>query len=371
MRSAATMPPAAEEVLRRARYVPIQRLGHGGMAEVWLARAQGPDGFQKEVAIKFPHGAFAEDPGFRARFLREARLMAQMSHANIAQVFELIDRDGCLAMVMEYVRGPSLRALLTAERSGLPVAIACTIAAELACGLAYAHDLRGPDGTSLGLVHRDVSPGNCVLSLDGEVKLIDFGIAAVDRELTQGGVVKGKLAYMSPEQTRNDRLDARSDLFALGALLYELLTGAPAFDGEDDAVIIDRLRRGETIPLRRRVADLSVELEEAVHTALAPEAGDRFADALAFRQALRPFTQGLGAPELGHFIRSRARDLPGSVPAEPTRAVTQQVDDGDIAALTDARVSSGGAWGFWLALTFLLAPLVLGGITFVLWSLVR
>jgi serine/threonine-protein kinase len=211
------------------------------MAEVWRAEVEGPGGVRKEVALKLVRAGVGAAE-FGRMLVAEARLAARLTHANVVQVFELIEEGGRHAIAMELVRGRDLGRVLErcreqGVRLGLPRAV--LIAAEVAKGLAYAHRL-SEAGVSLGLVHRDVSPHNVLVSFEGEVKLADFGIAraASLAGLTDPGVVKGKLAYMAPEQARGDPLDARADVFSLGVILWELCTGRRLFARETEAAAL-------------------------------------------------------------------------------------------------------------------------------------
>src|SRR5690606_6467440 len=229
-----------------ARYRLGRRLAAGGMAEVYVGSAVGAGGFTRAVAIKrvLPH--LAHDVCYQALFLREARRMAAVHHPNVVEVLDLGAYDGVPCMVLELVDGENLRALLkAADREGRPLSLAeaVYITAEVAAGLAQAHAARKDDGTPLCLVHRDVNPTNILISSTGEVKLADFGVAwAADGEAHEEGVVKGKPGYLAPEQARVERPVHRSDVFLLGLLLHELLTGTRLFKGLSFAQAINRIR---------------------------------------------------------------------------------------------------------------------------------
>src|SRR5215472_17426328 len=198
------------------------------MAEIFLAQSHGPEGFEKQVVIKRIRSALADDPSFVQMFIAEARVASKLNHANVVHIFDFDEHEDSYYLAMEYVRGKSLaevsRRVRTLGKSFPPV-LAAQVALEVARGLAYAHRLT-EHGQSLGLVHRDVTPHNVLLSFDGAVKLTDFGIAKAEGRATTSGMLKGKFAYMSPEQARGDGVDARTDVFALGVTLWELLTGA-------------------------------------------------------------------------------------------------------------------------------------------------
>jgi serine/threonine-protein kinase len=254
------------------------------MAEVFAAKLQGPAGFEKDVAVKRILPRLAHDPIFLERFLNEARLAARLSHPNIVQIFELGHDGTDHYIVMEAVRGKSLRALqerLDEVHEVMPANVAVHIAQGLCAGLAHADE-------QLKLIHRDVSPHNVLLSFDGAVKLIDFGIARVRSgdQLTQVGQVLGKVRYLSPEQAQNKPLDARADIFAVGVVLYEMLTGRHPFNGKDPEQIMRRLTSGRRKPLRELAPDVSPELEAVVDKALAVDVEKRFESAREMGAAL-------------------------------------------------------------------------------------
>ena len=233
---------------RLGQYEIVRRLAYGGMAEVLLARLTGADGFSREVVIKRVLPQYAVHDEFISMFRDEARITARLSHGNIAQVVELGEEGGRFYLVLEYVDGPSLAAVLAelgrrSERLSLRESV--HVAVEIARALDYAHAVRGADGQPLELVHRDVTPSNILVSREGLVKLADFGIARARARLTPtqagAGVLKGKLAYMAPEAILHGRVDARSDLFALGIVIWEMLTGRPAFASEIEAQVILRV----------------------------------------------------------------------------------------------------------------------------------
>jgi serine/threonine protein kinase len=214
---------------RLGRYQLIKRLAIGGMAEIFLARVVGLEGFEKRVVLKSILAQHATDEEWVQMFLEEARLAATLQHPNIAQVFDVGRDRNVHFFTMEYVRGADVRRIMKAaeRRGGVPLEVAVAIVIGAAAGLHYAHDKTDDAGRPLGIVHRDVSPANVLVSEDGAVKVVDFGIAkaALRRAATRTGTIKGKAGWISPEQCRGDRLDRRSDIFALGILLYELTTG--------------------------------------------------------------------------------------------------------------------------------------------------
>ena len=214
------------------RYHVLASIGKGGMAEVFLAELRGPHGFRRRVAIKRLHAALADDPDMVARFAREATIAARLDHPAVCQVHELDEDDGGCFIVMEYLDGITLATALkelARARWLLPLPVVLRITRALCAGLHAAHELRGDDGAPLNLIHRDVSPSNVVLTAAGQVKLLDFGVAKTDHVRTHVGQVRGKPGYMSPEQLARQPLDRRSDVYALGIVLYECLTSSRLF----------------------------------------------------------------------------------------------------------------------------------------------
>jgi serine/threonine protein kinase len=246
------LPPLFAPGQRLGRFELVQRLAVGGMAEVYLAYAHGPGGFRKVVAIKRLLPQHALDPQLLRMFLDEARLMARLSHPNVTQVAEVDDGGGIEVpyFVMEYVHGTDLRGILNAAAGPLPIEHALAIASAVAAGLHHAHEQRGAGGQPLEIVHRDVSPSNVLISFDGGVKVTDFGVAkwTEQRSFTHQGQLKGKFAHMSPEQCRGEALDRRSDVFALGTLLYEMTTGHPPFVAESEYELLTQIVSREAAP---------------------------------------------------------------------------------------------------------------------------
>ena len=235
------------------KYVVRRKLAEGGMAEIYLAAALGPEGFEKDVVIKRVRPGLAGDPEFVRMFIAEARVASRLNHANLVHIFDFDKHEDTYYLAMEYVRGHSLWELRRRcqERGvAIPPMLVAQIGMEVARGLAYAHRLTD-GGQSLNLVHRDVTPHNVLLSFDGAVKLTDFGIAKAGGHATTSGMLKGKFAYMSPEQARGDALDARTDVFALGVTLWELLTGARLFEGDGDVAVLRAVQERLIVPPAR------------------------------------------------------------------------------------------------------------------------
>jgi eukaryotic-like serine/threonine-protein kinase len=318
---------------RFGQYELLDRIAVGGMAEVFRGRAFGEEGFEKLVAIKRVLPSYARDSRFVSMLVTEARIHAALSHRNIVQIHDLgISQDGEYFIVLEYVDGPDLSALLTklTERktaARLPEAVALYVAVELGEGIHFAHELKGPDGQPLGLVHRDISPSNVLLSYAGEVKLSDFGLAKRRTDHSVVGSLKGKLGYMSPEQARRAPLDRRSDIFALGAVLFELLTGHALRQIADDVSGWQQVASGLVPPTRRFRPDLSPALERLLNRALAPDPRDRFADARAFVDEARAALDALPRSRVGEAGELQAilkSLLPPGAPRpskEPSRVV--------------------------------------------------
>jgi serine/threonine protein kinase len=226
---------------RFGRYVLLDRIAVGGMAEVFRAVMPGAEGFRRTFVVKRILGHLCETGDFVEMFVREARICALLNHPSIVQVYDFGNVDGTYFLAMEYVRGRDLQQVLRQLRQAkqaFPVALAASVAREVADGLGYAHELAGPDGKSLNIIHRDVSPSNIMCSSAGGVKLLDFGIAKAIGEApadrTERGAFKGKHAYMAPERIKREPIDGRSDLFSLGVVLWEMLTGRRLFRGAND-----------------------------------------------------------------------------------------------------------------------------------------
>jgi serine/threonine protein kinase len=282
--------PSPQPSQRFGKYLLVDRLGRGGMAEVWKAKILGPAGFQRTVVVKriLPH--LAEDPHFVHMFVSEARLSARLSHANIVHVYELGDVDGEYFICMEYVRGRDLVSVMRAHlmRAIPPPGLGAFVVREICRALAYAHGLTDDDGRPLRLIHRDVSPSNVMLAFDGSVKLLDFGIAKALSEAsdnkTQTGTLKGKFGYMSPEQVEGKEIDHRTDLFAAGIMLHEVLTGRRLFKGQTDIQTIAMVREANIQPPSTFNPQVPPELDRVCMKALARSLDVRYqrCDEMAF-----------------------------------------------------------------------------------------
>jgi serine/threonine protein kinase len=265
-------------------YQLVRQIAVGGMAEIHLAKTRGLAGFEKFVALKMIHPNFAQDDQFIEMLIDEAKIAVQLQHVNIAHTFDLGRVGETYYIVMEFVDGADLYQILRkgSERElDMPVDVAAFIAKEMANGLDYAHRKRDPGGQPMGIVHRDVSPQNVLVSTAGEVKLVDFGIAKATMKARQTavGVIKGKYYYMSPEQAWGERIDHRSDIFSTGIVLYEMLTSQMLYLEEDIPRLLEMARKADIAPVRTVRKDVPPQLERIVMRALAKRAGDRYQSA--------------------------------------------------------------------------------------------
>lgn len=289
------------------------------MAEIYLARQPGPEGFDRKVVIKRILPSLSEDPSFVEMFLDEARLASQLAHPHIAHIYEFGKVDGGYYLAMEYVPGVTLSQLVRGSKTGLPVEHAVKIATFLCDGLHFAHNLKDDAGRSFGIVHRDVSPQNVIVAESGGVKLLDFGIAhAVDQvHTTQQGVVKGKVSYMSPEQCRGRPLDGRSDIFSLATLLWESLTAERLFTRGTSFETMEAITRAEVPPLATYRGDIPDGLDDVLACAFAKKPDDRFANAALLQIELEKYLsrhQLLSSPPL---IAAYVRSVLGETPPAP------------------------------------------------------
>jgi len=281
------------------KYYLLERVNVGGMAEVFKAKAFGVEGFERLLAVKRILPNIAEDKEFIEMFIDEAKIAVQLNHANIAQIFDLGKVEDSFFIALEFVHGKDLRSIFDRGRQVgqiMPIAQACFVIMKVCEGLDYAHNKRDASGRELNLVHRDVSPQNVLVSYEGEIKLIDFGIAkaAGKASKTQAGILKGKFGYMSPEQVRGLPIDRRSDIFSVGIVLYELLTGERLFVGESDFSTLEKVRNVEILPpstYNRKIPD---ELERIVLKTLAKDVEDRYQNAIDLHDDLQAFMYTAG-----------------------------------------------------------------------------
>ncbi|MFT3706221.1 MAG: protein kinase [Archangium sp.] len=291
--------PAKRQPIPFGKYLLLDRVNIGGMAEVWRAKTFGAGGFERIVAIKRILPNIAEDEEFITMFIDEAKITVQLNHANIAQIHELANLSNSYFIAMEYVSGKDMRAVFDRCRKRgepAPIPLTCYAIAQSCEGLDYAHRAKDKQGRDMGIVHRDVSPQNALISYDGEVKVIDFGIAkaAGKATKTQAGILKGKFGYMSPEQIRGLPLDGRSDIFAIGVCLYEMLTGERLFVGDSDFSVLEKVRKVEVLPPSHFNRKIPEALEKIVMKALAKDVDDRYQHASELGEDLRGFMYSTG-----------------------------------------------------------------------------
>jgi hypothetical protein len=323
-----TRPRVLDEGTQLGRYTIVRRIGSGGMAELYLARARGIGGFDKLLALKLVLPHVADDPEFIEMFLDEARLAATLDHANIAHVVDIGRVGGEHFYAMEYVHGLDLREITRGVQGPLPIDVALTIVLGVAAGLHHAHERCGHDGRPLGVVHRDVSPSNVLVTYDGVVKLVDFGIAraAARTKSTQAGVIKGKRGYMSPEQCRGDLVDRRSDVFGLGILLWELTVGQRLFGGDSDYAAMSKIVFGMVPDPRQIVPDYPADLAAIAMRALQRDAENRPPTAQALALELEQFVQSAGLRTSTHLVAEFIASRFGAQP-QPTLVPRPVVDE--------------------------------------------
>ena len=298
--------------VRFGKYLLLERIGVGGMAEVFKAKTFGAEGFERLVAIKriLPH--LVEDEDFVNMFIDEAKIAVRLQHPNIVGIHDLGRAEGTIYIAMEFVPGRDVRAVYEFEqkrRGTTPIGVGCYIVMKMCEALHHAHFATGPRGEPLQVIHRDVSPQNVLLSFDGEVKVADFGLAKARGRMvqTQAGVVKGKLAYMSPEQLRGDEIDHRVDVFGLGIVLFELLTGTRLFLGPTDMDTLRRVYEARVPPMRELNPRIHPDLEAIVRRALAKDRDARYSTALEMHDDLQYFVYAhdcyAGAAALRNYLR--------------------------------------------------------------------
>ena len=299
MTATAPFPAAADKLPRRfGRYFLFDKIGEGGMARIYLGRAQSELGGERLTVVKQILPLLANSAEFSRLLIEEAKLAAQLTHGNIAQVFDLGRDEGVLYIAMEYVEGFDLRELLkncSKNKVGLPVQFSLFVACEVLRALDYAHKRRNDAGEPLGIVHRDVSPSNVLMSFEGEVKLCDFGIARAFglRDELPPETVQGKAGYMSPEAARGEAVDARSDVFALGAILWELLAGRRLYK-KGGPPTLEQAARAEIEPLPARGYPEEQRLHGIVNKALAVNPADRYPAAQPMLRELEQYVVSAG-----------------------------------------------------------------------------
>ncbi len=286
---------------QQQRYRVIDRLASGGMAEVFVAESAGIEGFKKRVAIKrvLPH--LSEKKRFISMFLDEARLGAHLSHSNCVQTFDIGVGDNAYFIVMEYVDGADLKAVVDYLRNAgrsFPVEIAVLIAVRICEGLTYAHELVGTNDEPLHIVHRDMSPPNILITKFGEVKIVDFGLAKASSQLekSEPGIIKGKFSYLSPEAALGEEVDHRTDIFAVGIILWELLAGKRLFLGDTDFATVKQVQQANVPALAAMRKDVPEELDRIIRRSLAKDIKTRYSSARDLGRDLTSFLYRYGKP---------------------------------------------------------------------------
>ncbi len=315
------------------RYQLVRTLAVGGMGEVWLARQKGPVGFEKLVVVKrlLPH--LSAEQEFINMFFDEARIAALLNHPNIAQIYDLGEVSGEYYIAMEYVHGQNLRVVAQQAldlKGGMPLALKCRVLADAAAALDFAHRAKSPSGQPLGLIHRDVSPQNIILGFSGAVKLIDFGVAKAAGKLakTATGVIKGKYAYMSPEQAKGEDLDLRSDIFGLGIVFYEILASQRLFKRDNDTDTLKAVVYEKIPPPSSQAKGIPKAVDAIVMKALERNRDDRFQTAGEMQLALEEFLVRQRLPATPAHLAAYMRDLfpdeaaQDGTDAEPTQSTS-------------------------------------------------
>ena len=303
---------------RLGRYTVLKHLVSGGMADVLLGRTDGIEGFERHVVLKRIRPEHAKDQRFIRMFLDEARVAANLHHQHIVQVHDIGESAGEYFIAMEYIHGEDVRTILSnasKTRAHVPLSVALAIVSAAAAGLHYAHERRGADKRSLGIVHRDISPSNILVGYDGSIKIVDFGIAKASmRQETRSGHLKGKISYMSPEQCKGSEVDRRSDVYSLGVVLYELATTTRLFKGESDYLVMDQIVNGRVSLPQVRRPELPNELSAIMMRAIAPDAERRYFTADELRVALDQFAAKAGlataTSAVGAYLRKQFGERP-------------------------------------------------------------
>jgi len=315
------------------RYRVIEKLESGGMAEVFRAESEGLQGFKKQVAIKrvLPH--LSEKKKFISMFLDEARLSAHLTHSNCVQVFDIGVGDNAYFIVMEFVDGANLKSIVESLRKQgkeFPVAYAAFIALEICKGLSYAHELRDPSGQDLHIVHRDMSPPNVLITKFGEIKIVDFGLAKANSQLerSEPGIIKGKFSYLSPEAAMGQDVDARTDIFAVGIILWELLTGQRLFMGDTDFQTVKKVQQAQIPSASAINPAVPADLERILAKSLTREPDARYRTARELGQDLSKFMFKQGTPvssfDIAQIVQSAMKDR-HKVKAKPKASIIESL----------------------------------------------
>jgi hypothetical protein len=332
------------------RYELLLPIAQGGMAVVWAARMRGSHGFSKIVAVKTMLPSLSGDPHFQQLFLAEAGLASRIKHPNVCEIFDLGEERHVLYIVMEWIDGESLSTLLSACRKRerrIPFAVATKMVLDAAKGLHAAHELRSEQGELLGLVHRDVSPQNVLVTYDGQVKIVDFGVAKAvsvsEHQTTKAGHVKGKVQYMAPEQAFCDAIDRRTDVFTLGIVLYQLTTGIHPFRAENELATLARITSPEPVPAPETlVKGYPRLLSAAVQRALSKDPDERYATMADFAKDLEAVSNKLAALGEEKNIGGFVREVLGDRAAERATAIKDALRDADDRVASDATRGAEG-----------------------------
>jgi len=328
------------------RYRVLEKIDAGGMAEVYRAEREGLEGFAKQVAIKRVLAHLSEKARFIRMFLDEARLSARLNHSNCVQVFDIGYGENSYFIVMEWVDGTSLKALVEHYRrlgQSIPAPIAVHIVLEVAKGLAYAHELRDSEGRELRIIHRDISPPNVLLSRYGEVKIVDFGLARANSQLekSEPGIIKGKFGYLSPEAALGQDIDARTDVFALGIMLWELLAGRRLFLGETDFQTVRLVQQAVIPDIVAINPSVPPELARVIEKSLARNPDDRILTAYDFGQQLARVLFEMGITVTDFDVASLVRNSLGQKEGPSTQIIDRLIKESLFEFVSIGRASGG------------------------------
>ena len=334
------------------RYRVIEKLESGGMAEVFRAESEGLQGFRKQVAIKrvLPH--LSSKKKFISMFLDEARLSAQLSHSNCVQVFDIGVGDSAFFIVMEFVDGANLKAIVENTRKkgqDFPLEHAVYLSLELCKGLAYAHELTDPNGVPLHIVHRDMSPPNVLITKHGEVKIVDFGLAKANSQLerSEPGIIKGKFSYLSPEAAMGQEVDARTDVFAVGIILWELLAGQRLFLGDTDFQTVKRVQAAQVPSISSINKRVPQDLEKIMNRALARDPQVRYTTARQLGLDLSKFLFRFGVPvstfDVAQLVQGAMKERQRHRPIQAS-IIDKLIEEAlfEFTSLTDDKGEGGG-----------------------------
>jgi len=333
------------------RYELVLKVASGGMGEIWAARLTGSRGFQKVVAVKTLLPELSHNPNFEQMFLDEAALAAKIKHPNVVQVIDLGEEDQILYQVMEWVSGESLWSIMraAAKREGIPLPVAARIVCQVCAGLHAAHELKGDDGQPMGLVHRDVSPQNILITAHGVAKVVDFGVAKyAGRGVaeTKAGELRGKVPYMAPEHILGQPTDRRADVFALGLLMYQLVSGVHPFLEDDDRLTMARISSPlPAVPLRRRMTSVPEDVSQIVGAALSKLPNARTASAVELMRALEQAIPSCAVQSSNELVADYLREVVGEhleLRAQELRDALKRLDESDSEAAPAASKRGAG-----------------------------